>query len=185
MDSLTIPETYAQALLDACHSVGGKDKTSEVASEIEQISALFREQPELRRLFSVPTLTAVEKKDAAEKIFGGKVSAETLAFLYVLIDRRRIDAWDAIVRKFGELIDEQEGVARGILYSALPIDGERLSGFEKEASLATEKKVKLENRIDKSLIGGVALYVSGKLIDISVKGRLEQLRRRALASSVG
>ena len=175
MDSLTVDHTYGQALYDAARDRG---KIELIGEEYKAVSKVFADNPLLKKLFLVPTLSAPEKKSVAEKVFSGRISQELLNFICVLIDKRRIGAWENIGRHFEKLVWDAEGRARGILYSAVPLDEDRRKAIEGKTGAAIGKIVKLENRVDKSLIGGVKVYVDGRLIDASVKTRLEAMKQR-------
>jgi ATP synthase F1 delta subunit len=175
MDSLTVDHTYGQALYDVARERG---IISEVAEEYKAVSKVFADNPEFRRLLLIPMLSALEKRDAAEKVFRGRITKELLNFIFVLIDKRRMGTWESIERHFEKLVLENDGLTKGVLYSALPIDDERLKAIEKKTETVVGNGVRLEGRIDKSLIGGVRIYIDGKLIDASVKTRLENMRQR-------
>jgi len=175
METLTVAHTYGQALFEAARDRGIVD---EIGEEYKAVSLVFRDNPLLKKLFLVPTLSALEKKAAAKRIFEGRISQELLNFIFILVDKRRIGSWDSIGRQYEKLIWERDGLTKGILYTVLPVDAERLEAFERKAGAALGKNVRLENRIDKSLIGGAVIYVDGKLIDASVKSRLENMKHR-------
>ncbi|MDR3305479.1 MAG: ATP synthase F1 subunit delta [Clostridiales Family XIII bacterium] len=174
MDTLTVANTYGRALFDAAADGGIVDATRE---ELSGISGVFKENPDLRKLFLLPTIAGENKKAVAKRVFEGRISRELLNFICILIDKRRVGAWDGIVRCYEKLVDERDGFTKGVLYSVIPVEGETLGRFETESGKAIGKKVRLENRIDESLIGGVMIYVDGKLIDASIKGRLENLKQ--------
>jgi len=175
MEKLTVGLTYGQALFDAAKDRG---KINEIGEEYKAVSEVFKDNPGLRKLFSVPTITVEDKNAIAGKIFGGRISPELLRFIYILIDRRRIGAWDRIGREYEKLVWESEGFAKGVLYSVVPAGKKRIKAFEEKTAVATGKRVMLENRIDETIVGGVKIYVDGKLIDASVKGRLEKIKQR-------
>jgi len=177
MEKLTVDLTYGQALFDAANDQG---KIHEVWAEYKALSEIFSENPMLKKLFCVPTIADRDKKDIAEKIFGGRITKELLNFIFILIDKRRVYAWDGIGKEYEKLLWKKEGHAKGIIYSAIPIKGERLKAFEFKTDVAINKRVQLENRIDKGLIAGVKIYVDGKLIDASVKSRLESMKQRII-----
>jgi ATP synthase F1 delta subunit len=175
MDSLTVDNTYGQALFDAAND---RSIVDVIGEEYKAVTRVFADHPMLKKLFMVPTLSALHKREVAEKVFSGRISQEMLNFIYILINKRRIDAWDAIGRHFEKLVWEQEGLTKGIIYSAVPMDEERLKALEAKAGEALGKRVLLESRIDRSLIGGARIYVDGKLIDASVRTRLETIKQR-------
>ena len=178
MDSLTIDHTYGGALFEVAIERG---KVALIGDEYKAISKVFKENPSLKKLFSVPTISAFQKRSVAKKVFEGRISKELLNFIYILIDKRRIGAWENIGHYYEKLILENDGYAKGIIYSASPLDKKRIEALEKKSEEAIGKKLKLENRIDKSLIGGVRIYVDGKLIDASVKTRLENMKQRIIS----
>jgi len=177
MEKLTVDLVYGQALFDAADDRG---KVGEILDEYKAVSEVFLEYPLLKKLFSVPNIDEEDKKSAAEKVFGGRISKELLTFIFILIDKRRVGSWEGIGREYERLVWKRDGYAKGIIYSTLPIGEKRLKAFESKTNEAIGKKVKLENRIDESLIGGVKIYIDGKLIDASVKSRLDSMKQRII-----
>jgi len=175
MESLTVEHTYGRALFDAAAEKG---KILETNEEYKAVSGVFRDHPSLKKLFLVPTLSAPKKKAVAKTVFEGRISQELLNFIYILIDKSRIGAWDRIGRQYEKLMLEKDGITRGIVYTALPVNPARLKSFEEKTGAALGKTVELENRVDKSIIGGAVIYVDGKLIDASVKRRIESMKQR-------
>jgi ATP synthase F1 delta subunit len=149
-------------------------------AELQSVSAVFKENPKLRKLFLLPTVAATNKRSVCRSVFGGEVSPIVQNFLLVLIDKRRIGAWNGIVHSYEKLMDEKAGFTKGILYSVVPVEGDTLQEFEEKTGEALGKEVRLENRIDPTLIGGVRVYADGKLIDASVKTRLENMKQAML-----
>lgn len=175
METLTVELTYAQALFDAARDRG---MVYEIADEYVGVTETFRQNPDLKKLFIIPTLSAHEKNIVAKNIFGVRISRELLNFICILIDKRRIGAWDGIGKQYEKLVLERDGLTRGVVYTAVPLDEGRKEALEEKAGAALGKKVKLENHIDRSIIGGAKIYVDGKLIDASVKTRLEEMKQR-------
>lgn len=177
MDSLRIDTTYGSALYEVAEDTG---KIDSILEDLKNISIVFEENPDLKKLFFIPTISLNEKKAVAKEVFSGRVETETLSFLQILLERRRIGAWDGIVKQFVKIKDGHDGVTKGIVYSVVPLTAENLAKLEEETGNNLSKKVKLENRIDEMLIGGIVIYIDGKLIDLSIKKRLESLKKAIL-----
>ena len=175
MDSLTVDNAYGQALYEAA-SERGIEK--QIIEEYHAISKVFKDNPQLKRLFLIPIVSVVVKREVAKNVFEGRISREMLNFIYILIDKRRIGAFDEIRRYYERLVSEAEGLTQGIIYSVVPLSEDRVREFEKRTGAALGKTVRLDSRIDNSLIGGIKIYVDGKLIDASVKTRLEAMKQR-------
>ena len=175
METLTVDNTYGKALFDAASERG---KIDEIGDEYKAVSEILKDNPLLRKLFLTPTVSATAKKEVARKIFSGRITDELVNFICVLIDKRRIGAWDGIGKQYEKFVWERDGLTKGIIYSVVPLDAKQMKSFQDKAGETLGKNVRLENRIDESLIGGVKIYVDNKLIDASVKSRLDVMKQR-------
>lgn len=173
MAELTVDKTYAKGLFLAAAEVS---KTDEIMEEAKELSELLKNEDEFFKLISSPTVSGNEKKELVRKIFEGKISTEMLNFIQVLIDKGRARHFHAIVRQYEKLLLESRGFSRGIIYSAVALSSDKVKAFEEKAGKLVGKKVSLDNRVDSSLIGGVRIFVEGRLIDASVKKRLSDLK---------
>jgi ATP synthase F1 delta subunit len=66
------------------------------------------------------------------------------------------------------------------VYSAVALSEERLDRLAAETGKLLGRNVRLDNLIDGSVIGGVKIYIEGKLIDASVRGRLDTLKEQVM-----
>jgi ATP synthase F1 delta subunit len=173
MENLTVSAVYGLGLYEAARDL---DKVSDLRAQLSDVACIFKQQPEFFKLLTVPTLDASDRRALADKAFSGKIDEHLLNFLYVLIDKRRIGQFDGIRKQFEKLCDQRDGVSRGKVVSAVPLTKEQISEIEDQAGKLFRKKVSLKNETDASLIGGVKLYLDGKLIDASIKTRLKELR---------
>lgn len=173
MESLSVDYTYGEALFEVARDAG---KTKEIQAELVALHEIFQSEDSLYEFVKTPTISAEDKKKAARAIFEGKISSEVLNFLYILIDKRRVFNFWGIAKAYKCLMDEAEGITYGEAYSVIELKETELARLEEEASKLLRKRVKLENKIDESLIGGVKIYVDGKLIDGSIKKRLQDLK---------
>ncbi len=173
MAELGLDTIYATAIYEVAEEAGTTDETLE---ELKQIRDLLGEGSEFRRFFLAPTVGVNDKKEVLKKAFDGKIRKETLNFLYVLVDKGRTRHFDRIVTRFDEMVREAEGNILGEVFSVTPLEEEQLARLEEKVGELVRAKVKLTNRVDKSLIGGIKVQVDGKLFDASFKKRLEDLR---------
>ncbi len=172
MEELTIDLTYGTALFEAAGETG---KTDLINEEAGQLLELFRQEPDLHKFVNSPGIAAEEKKSVLENIFRGRICDELLNFLFILTDKGRMVHFEKIIKFYRKLLDKQEGVSYGTVFSAAPLTDEHISKLEEDASKFFRVNVKLANEIDPKLIGGVKLLVEGKLIDASVRKRFDDL----------
>ena len=172
MAELTVDMTYGTALYEAASEQG---KTEQIREEAGQIIGIFEQEPELRAFVNYPAISADEKKKVLQDIFEGQICSELLNFLYVLIDKRRIGQFERIIRVYRDLADHEEGVAYGMVYSAVPLDKGRLAEIEEQTSKLMQQKVRLTNETDPGLLAGFKVLVEGKVIDASYRKRFDEM----------
>lgn len=175
MAELTVAMTYGNALFAAAQDLG---KLNEIREEIEAVQEIFEKEKDYYQLLNSPAISTRNKKDLIAGVFDGKVCTEVLSFLYILIDKNRLTQFERIVRIYDEELNKAEGFGSGEIYSALPLTDEQLEKFEVETGKLLKERIKLTNIIDESLIGGVKVQVDGKVVDASLKGRLNSLTRQ-------
>lgn len=173
MAELTVDLTYGQALLEAARETGLEERILQESEEIVEL--LKDESNDLQAFVSYPAISAEEKKKVLTEVFQGQVCPELLNFLYVLVDKRRMNRFEGIIKTYKSLMEKEEGVSYGTVYSVVPLDEIRLARLEEETSRLLRSKVKLSNEIDPRLIAGVRIFVDGKVIDASYRKRFEEL----------
>lgn len=174
MAELTVETVYAQALYDVAKCLSIEDV---ILSEITDIKNLLLINSEFFQFLKTPVIEGKNKKGAVQDIFAGKVSKELLNFMYILIDKRRTSKFLKIADMYTTLINESKNISTGIIYSAIDLKGEQIRDFDEKVSDLIGKKVKLKNIIDTSIIGGVKVFVEGKVIDATIKKRLTDLEQ--------
>ncbi len=111
----------------------------------------------------------------AEQVFSGRISQETLNFLLVLIDKSRMTSFHRIAEEYRKLIDQDQGISLGTIFSVEPLTDIQLRSFEEKTSKLLRKNVRLVNKTDAFLLGGVKIFIDGKVIDASIRKQLQDL----------
>jgi ATP synthase F1 delta subunit len=179
MDALTVAATYGSAMFEVARDLNEIESVGEALTALDQI---FQDEPDFFHLLCNPGIDAPGKKNALKAVLEGRVDKELLNFLFILIDKRRIGGFRAIVKAYRAQVNANLGISIGTAYSALPLPEDRLRRLEEETGKLLQKKVRLDNLIDGDIIGGVRIFVEGKLIDASVRKRLDTLREQLAQS---
>lgn len=172
MAELTVEKAYATALYDVAKDTGKEDT---ILSEITDIKKLLINNSEFFEFLKTPVIEQKNKKEAFEDIFAGLISKEMLHFMYILIDKRRTSKFLKIADMYATLRNESKNISTGTIFSAINLSDEQIEDFEEKVSALIGKKVKLKNIKDTSIIGGVKIFVEGKVIDATIKKRLADL----------
>lgn len=177
MAELTIDMTYANALFQAAQDV---DKVALIQQEAKSMLDIFQQEKDFFYFFNDPTVSAGKKKTVLKNVFEGRICTEHLNFLFVLVDKGRTGRYPRIIAGYEKRIAEEEGYARGDVFSVQPLSEEQKTKLEEQTGKLLQQNVKLENKIDTSLIGGVKILIDGKMLDASLKKRLDDMRSELL-----
>lgn len=179
MAELTVDMTYGGALYDAAKDI---DKLQVILDEGQELLDIFGSEEELGAFMRFPSIAAAEKKQVLGSVFEGKICDELLNFLYILIDKRRFSHFEGIMKVYKRLVEEEEGCTYGTVYSVEPLSEERLADVEKQTSELLQTKVKLQNELDPKIMGGVRVFVEGKLIDASIKKKFDEMASQIMTN---
>ena len=172
MAELAVDLTYGTALVEAAREVG---KENQILEEAQAVVQLIEDEPDLHQFINYPGVSADEKKEVLKNIFEGRICEELLNFLYILVDKRRTMNFGRIVKVYKSLIEREEGVSYGTVYSVVKLSDERMAELEEQTSKLLQMKVKLDNEIDPNLLAGFKILVEGKIIDASYRKKFDEL----------
>lgn len=164
---------YAEAIFELARDRGDFDLW---LRELRQASALFQDA-RLRTALTSPALGRDEKLRILDAQLPG-LSAQAHNLLRLLVARERLGRLPDILEEFQRLVDRHRGVERAEVVTAVPIGEREQHLLAQRLSQFTGKHVVIRTRVDPSIMGGVIARVGDTLIDGSVRGRLEALRRR-------
>jgi len=168
---------YATALLDSAPDIAAVE---DVAAEIAEIRQLLRDQPDLVRLLSSRILGMRVRLASARKIFHGQVSDLVFRFLCVLVTRDRFDEFPGIAAAFLSLVDERHGEVPVDVSVARGLDDAALTDLAGRLGTLLDRKVRLSQRVDEGMIGGMKLRVGDEVYDGSISTQLRLLRDKLI-----
>ncbi len=96
----------------------------------------------------------------------------------LLIEARATPALPEIREEYDRLDDQTAGRVRAVATSAVPLGDEDRERLVADLSKRFQKEVRLQTRVDPSILGGLVIQVGDQVIDASVQTRLQQLRRQ-------
>ena len=172
MAELTVDLTYGSALYQAAVETNKKDL---ILDEAFQVQGVFENNPDFFEFLNFPGISAIEKKDVLKNVFEGKICQELLNLLYVLTDKGRTARYSKIIKAYKDMVDREEGITYGTVYSVEPLKEAQISKLEEQLSALLQEKTKLKNELDPKLIGGFKILVDGRILDASIKKRLQDL----------
>jgi F-type H+-transporting ATPase subunit delta len=168
-----IAEVYARSLFEVAKE---NDTLDEIHEELGQFADAVDEDHELQVFFFSPYFSSQEKKDAISKVVEGG-DEHFVRFLELLAERHRMPAIFRIRRVLDSMWSEENKRLPVKLKSAVELDDETVKDIGKKIEEQTGRKIELSAEVDDDLLGGIVLRVGNKVLDASVRGRLERIRR--------
>ena len=172
MSRYLVEETYATALYNLTQQTG---ETERILSELSLIAETFQLNPKYFLLLKNPKLGKTEKKGLVKELFQDRISVTLMNFLMVLFDKRRIGDFQGIAKHYREMVYEGNHIAEGLIVTATTLPEEQLRRAEEETSRLMGKEIRLKNKLDPAIIGGMKIYVDDQVIDASVRNRLKSM----------
>ncbi|ATO53780.1 F0F1 ATP synthase subunit delta [Lactobacillus amylovorus DSM 20531] len=154
-----------------------------VYDEMMELKKAAVANPKFISVLSDPILSSKDKKSlltAVEKDF----SDEVQGFLNLLLEYNRFADLIDIIDEFALLYDDEKKIAAGTATTAttaVKLDDDQLKRLgDSYAKKYDLNAVRLENKVDPSILGGVVLRVKDCVIDGSVKNRLKKIRAQII-----
>jgi F-type H+-transporting ATPase subunit delta len=172
----TAARRYAEAAFELARETGGIESWQR---DLDALAEALRE-PELRGLVEHPAVPYADKERVLRRVVTG-VGEQPLALVLLMVRRGRPGAIDAMVTRFRELVRQHRGVALAEVRTALPLDDGQRRDLVTRLRALTGEQIEINEVVDESLIGGIAVRIGDRLYDASVRNRLERLRARLTA----
>ena len=165
---------YATALLDVCKEEN-KDMV-EMRNSIKFLMQTFKKDRDFERFFTFKNISYEEKCGVLEIVFKG-CDPLLLNFLKLLITKNRAFYIYDILKESLSRFDVYLNLETGIIYSSEPLSIDNINKIRLALEQKKNKRIELVNEIDKSLIGGFAIKLSGDIYDTSIKTKIERMKK--------
>lgn len=147
-------------------------------SDIVAISQALKDNKDLLNVLCSPIIKAEDKNEIILKVFKDEIHEYTKNFLMVLNSKKRINLFFDIALEFEKIYNIEMGIEKAVITTAIEFsDAEKESLLEK-LSAKQNKKIKAEFKVDASILGGVIVSFDNKLIDGSVKAKLDNINKQ-------
>jgi F-type H+-transporting ATPase subunit delta len=168
---------YASALYDLASEQRAADA---VAASLSQFLALIQESPDLQRLVKSPVFSAQEQIDALGAVLSkAKMSGIAANFILLVAKKRRLFVLPQMIAAFHRLHDTARGVVRADVTVASPLKNEHRAALNHVLTEVTGRKtVDMDVKVDPSIIGGLIVKLGSRMVDSSVRTKLNSIRTR-------
>jgi F-type H+-transporting ATPase subunit delta len=148
-----------------------------VAADFAALKQLMAESPDLTRLVRAAVFSREEQAAGMNGVLHRMEAAPlTRRFILLLASKRRLFALPDIIRAYSSLVAKQKGEMSAQVTSARPLSDDETAELKSILRSKLSKDVNLETRVDPSLLGGLIVKVGSRMIDSSLRTKLNGLR---------
>jgi F-type H+-transporting ATPase subunit delta len=173
---MALTRSTARRYAEAGFEIAERDDSMEAWRAALAIADERLTSPEVMRLLSNPSVPTTDRTTALERILGDDVTGAPRNLLALMVRRGRFEQLPAVIREFTRLYNQREGIVEATVTAAAELDDDELAALNERLVAMTGATIELSQVVDPGLLGGVQVRVGDRLIDGSVRGRLERLR---------
>ncbi|MDP9482107.1 MAG: F0F1 ATP synthase subunit delta [Chloroflexota bacterium] len=177
------PTSAARRYAEAAFQLATRDGTFDAWAKDLATAAELVGDERVARIVSNPSVARHDRSATLERLLGKRISAHALNLIRLLDQRGRLKVLPAIAAEYTRLLDALRGIVPATVTSAAPLEKDEVAALAKRLEEMTGGTVKLATVVEPSLIGGLTVRVGDRMIDASVRGRLERLRDQLVAGT--
>lgn len=171
---------YAEAALSLAQR---DDSLGDWVAALETASARLSDA-QVMRVLADPAVSFEDRRRVAEAILGDSVTGDPRNLVLLLVRRGRIELLPRVAAELRRMWEQREGIVRAVVTSAAPLSETETEAVRTRLAEMTGDTVEIEHQVDPALLGGILVRMGDRLIDGSVRGRLERLRARLTSGVV-
>lgn len=162
---------------EALYSLALEESLSaEILEEISVLKQAFHAEPDFIRLLCTPNLSVQERCKILDDSFQGKVQPYVLNFLKILTEKGYMRHFSDCCKAYEESYNRDNGILPVTAITAVSLNPAQAEKLTAKLCQVTGKQVKLHNRVDPQVLGGIRLDLDGKQMDDTVSHRLDAVR---------
>ena len=178
-----ISKTYGEALFEV--AMEGQ-KTDLFLQEAQDILTILDENPDLDKLMEHPKVSRQEKEAVLDNVFLGNVSREMTGFMKLLINKDRYSELPKIFGYLIERIKEERKIGTAYVTTAVELTAEKKEAVKNRLLETTEyKTMEMVYEVDEAIIGGMIIRIKDRVVDSSVRTKLEEMKKQLLQIQLG
>lgn len=172
--SPALMRTYAKALLD----ISPEESTGQHLKALQLLSKSF-EHPPFKETMGNPVIPSSDKEEVLCTLLEhqGLLDQNLQRWIRSIVDKKRILLLQHVWMTYENLLYQRRKKIKALVVTAFPFSGAFSKEIHQQLERIWKKPVDIEYRKDPSIVGGMQVYSEDQVLDLSVQGQLENIRR--------
>ncbi|MFI7640014.1 F0F1 ATP synthase subunit delta [Nonomuraea sp. NPDC049400] len=155
-----------------------QSRLDDVEDELFRFGRIVAANPDLRRGLADPAAPAAGKEQLLRDLLGDKVAPTTLRLITQVAVHPRGRSLESGLEEVGHLVAEQRQRLVAVVRSAVELTEGQKQRLAAWLSASYGRDVHLNVEVDKRVLGGFSVRIGDEIIDTTIVGRIEEVRRR-------
>ena len=173
-----VSATYGDALFELALE---NDSIDNLYEEVKGVRQVFLENNELVKLLNHPKIDKDDKIQVMENVFKGRISDDLTGFLILTVKKDRYNDIVSILDYFVAKVKEYKKIGVVYVTTAVQLTQSQKDDVEKRLLETTSyTKCEMNYTVDAGLIGGMVIRIGDRVVDSSIKSKLDAMSRELL-----
>ena len=181
---MAVRETAARRYAEAAFEIAERDGSVDAwRSDLATAAELLGDERIARHL-SNPAVPLEQREKLVGDVLAKRVSPQVRNLVSLQLRRGRTHEIRRVADEFRRLDNKRQGITVATATAAAALTPDEVRTLTTRLEQFTGGRVELEVQVDPSLLGGLVVRVGDRLIDGSVRGRLERLRNQLVSGAL-
>jgi F-type H+-transporting ATPase subunit delta len=174
MSELTVATRYAKSLIDLAQE---QNIVEDIKNDMDLFHHTLRVNPELKAVLANPIVSHSKKIKILDDVFGTRVNKLSILFFKLMINKSRGEVLYTTAEVYVDMYDIKKHIVRAKVVSATALSAANKAKMIADIQAATGGTIKLDAKVDPSLIGGFVLTIGDRQVDTSIANDLRKLKK--------
>ncbi len=133
-------------------------------------------RPDVEPTVHSPAVPLGERVEIVRRLLEPRIAPGPLRLVTLVVERGKVHALPRIRDEYTRLLNAHRGVVAATVTSAVPLTADETAAIRSRVEAMAGSRVDLKAEVNPDLIGGLTIQVRDRLLDASIRGRLERLR---------
>lgn len=177
-------DSGARRYAEAAFEIATRDDTVATwRSELETAAKVVADERALE-VVANPAIPVERRAEVVAELLGDRASRPVQNLIQLLLRRGRIEELPRVADEFRRLDDARQGISHATVTSAAELTPDEIRDLTRRLEQTTNGRIALDVKVDPSLLGGLVVRLGDRMIDGSVRGRLERLRNQLMSGAL-
>jgi F-type H+-transporting ATPase subunit delta len=170
------PVAAARRYAEAAFEVALRDGTLDTWRDDLALAADLLARSQVEPIVTSPAVPLTQRRGLVTGLLESRIQPGALRLVTLLVERGRVAILPRVSEEYARRLHAHRGVVMATVTSAVPLTASETAAIRTRVEAMAGASVELRTEVDPGLIGGLTVQVRDRLLDASIRGRLERLR---------